>query len=181
MLDGAQVPDGQFESAYRDNFGFVWRTLARHGVAASGLEDAAQEVFIIVHRQWGAWVGRASMRAWLFGVARRVASSQRRTVDRHVAKLRSIPRANPPAGFDEVIAARERLDRLAAAIDALPQERRDVFVLAEVEGLASPEIADALGINLNTVYSRLRRARLAIAETMASDAVEDGRMRRSGA
>jgi RNA polymerase sigma-70 factor (ECF subfamily) len=157
-----------FDAAYRAHFGFVWRVLARQGVPAASLEDAVQEVFMVAHRHWGAWDGRASIRAYLFGVARRVAATSRRTQARQRNKLDAMPERSPEVALDDQFDDRERLDHLAAAIDQLDPERRDVFVLSDVEGLSAPEIADALGCKLNTVYSRLRRARASVIEAMAS-------------
>lgn len=158
----------EFDAAYRANFGFVWRVLARQGVPDAALEDAAQEVFMVAHRHWGAWHGRASIRAYLFGVARRVAATSRRTQQRQRNKLDNMPARSPEAGLDDQFDDRQRLDHLAATIDQLDPERRDVFVLSDIEGLSAPEIADALGCKLNTVYSRLRRARARVIEAMAS-------------
>jgi RNA polymerase sigma-70 factor (ECF subfamily) len=158
----------EFDAAYRAHFGFVWRALARQGVPAAVLEDAAQEVFMVVHRHWGAWHGRASLRAYLFGVVRRVAATSRRTHERQRDKLGGMPARAPEVALDDQFADRQRLNRLAAAIAQLDPERRDVFVLSDIEGLSAPEIADALGCKLNTVYSRLRRARATLIDAMAA-------------
>lgn len=158
----------EFDAAYRAHFGFVWRVLARQGVPAAALEDAVQEVFMVTHRQWGAWDGRASIRAYLFGIARRVAATSRRTQQRQRNKLDALPSHSPESGLDDQFDDRQRLDHLAAAIERLDPERRDVFVLSDIEGLSAPEIADALGCKLNTVYSRLRRARAMVIEEMVS-------------
>ncbi len=156
----------EFTAVYRDHADFVWRTLARRGVAVADLEDATQEVFVVTHRRWGAWEGRASIRAWLFGVARHVATTYHRSEGRQRRKLDALlpPSDEPP--LDDRIDAQTRLDALAAAIAALDPERRDVFVLADIEGFSAPEIADALDCKLNTVYSRLRRARATVAAAM---------------
>jgi RNA polymerase sigma-70 factor (ECF subfamily) len=158
----------EFDAAYRAHFGFVWRVLARQGVPDAALEDAVQEVFMVAHRHWGAWDGRASLRAYLFGVARRVAATSRRTHQRHRNKLDAMPERAPEVAIDDQFDDRQRLDHLAAAIAQLEPERQDVIVLSDIEGLSAPEIADALGCKLNTVYSRLRRARRVVAEAMAS-------------
>jgi RNA polymerase sigma-70 factor, ECF subfamily len=158
----------EFDAAYRAHFGFVWRVLARQGVPAAALEDAVQEVFMVAHHHWGAWHGRASIRAYLFGVARRVAATSRRTHQRQRNKLDAMPARSPEVALDDQFDDRRRLDHLATAIDQLHPDRRDVFVLSDVEGLSAPEIADALGCKLNTVYSRLRRARASVIEAMAS-------------
>ncbi|HLT35523.1 MAG TPA: RNA polymerase sigma factor [Enhygromyxa sp.] len=168
----------EFTQTYRAHVGLVWRALARRNVAAADLEDTTQEVFMIAHRRWGAWEGHTSLRVWLFGVARHVANAYHRGARRQQRKLDALP---PPADqplLDHRVDAQARLDALAVAIQALPPDRRDVFVLADVEGFSAPEIAEALGCKLNTVYSRLRRARVAINETMAEP--NPGQERRDG-
>src|SRR5687768_5089296 len=91
----------EFDAAYRAHFGFVWRMLARQGVPSSALEDAAQEVFMVAHRHWGAWHGRASIRAYLFGVARRVAATSRRTQQRQRNKLAQMPARSVEVALDD--------------------------------------------------------------------------------
>lgn len=150
----------EFRALYRANFAYAWRVLARFGVPDAHLDDAAQEVFVVVLRRFGEWQGAASFQAWLYGVARRVASTHRRGQRRHARKLDALAQSRREGPIlEERLQERERLDALAAAIERLPPERREVFVLADVEGLSAPEIAAALGCKVNTVYSRLRRAR----------------------
>jgi RNA polymerase sigma-70 factor (ECF subfamily) len=149
----------EFEALYDEQFAFVWRSLRSFGVSQASLEDATQDVFVVVYRRFGAWEQLPSLRAWLHGVARRVAASRRRTDQRHHRKLEALPRAENVHAIDERVDARQQLTRIAAAIDALAPERREVYVLAEIEGMRPPEIAAVLGCKLNTVYSRLRRAR----------------------
>jgi RNA polymerase sigma-70 factor (ECF subfamily) len=166
-IDSLPVDPTELEALYREHFAFVWRTLRRFAVADSHLEDAAQEVFLIAHRRFGAWHEWSSPRAWLFGVARRVAADHRRSRDRHARKLAALPELDGPPRiderFDERLDQQERLRVVAEAIAALAPERRTVYVLAELEGLSGPEIAQACELELNTVYSRLRRARRDVA------------------
>lgn len=166
MPDRAALSD-EFAEAYRAHVDFVWRALARRGVPEEQLEDATQEVFVIMHRRWGAWGPGGSPRAWLYGVVRRVASTQHRARRRRTRKLAALPAPVDPPPIDQHLADRHRLDALARVIDQLEPERRDVFVLIDLEGLSAPEAAAALGCKLNTVYSRLRRARASIAQAMA--------------
>ena len=67
-----------FDAVYREHFPFVWRNLRRLGVAESHVEDAAQEVWVVVHRRLREFEGRSSMRTWLFGITMRTASDHRR-------------------------------------------------------------------------------------------------------
>jgi RNA polymerase sigma-70 factor (ECF subfamily) len=146
-----------FDELYRAHFGFVWRMLRRQGVPIPQLEDAAQEVFIVVHRNLERW-DPDMPRSWLFGIARRVASDVRRSRDRADRKLRAVAlvgertTADPSGRVD----AAEFVARVLAQMD---EEKRMVFTLIDIEGLSATEAADALGANVNTVYSRLRAAR----------------------
>lgn len=147
----------EFEALYHEHFAFVWRTLRRFGVGDASLDDATQDVFVVAHRRFGTW--ESSPRVWLHGVAKRVASKHRRGADRHARKLAALPSPSEARAIDEHLVARSELERIAAALDRLAPERREVYVLAELEQLSAPEIAELLGCKLNTVYSRLRRAR----------------------
>jgi RNA polymerase sigma-70 factor, ECF subfamily len=149
----------EFEALYHEHFAFVWRTLRRFGVPPAAVDDATQDVFVVVHRRFGAWESGGSVRAWLHGVAKRVAAKHRRGSERHDRKIAALPVPARPRALDEQVGDRSRLERIAEAIDGLSPERREVYVLADLEGLSAPEIAVALDCKLNTVYSRLRRAR----------------------
>jgi RNA polymerase sigma-70 factor (ECF subfamily) len=156
----------EFAEAYRTHVDFVWRVLARCGVPDEQLEDATQEVFVIMHRRWGAW-GSGPQRAWLYGVTRRVASTQHRTRQRRRRKHDALPTPPEPPRADERLEDQHRFDAFMRTLEQLDAERRDAFVLIELEGLSAPEAAATLDCKLNTIYSRLRRARVAIARAMA--------------
>lgn len=147
-----------FEAVYAAHFRGVWRTLHRLGVGRSQLDDAAQDVFVVVYRRFGEFDGR-SLRGWLYAIAVRVASDYRR----RPWQRRSVPltdvvvdSAPDPARASELSESVRLLHDLLAE---LPDEQRVVFVLGELEQLTAPEIAKALELNLNTVYSRQRAAR----------------------
>ena len=69
-----QPPLG-FDAIYDEYFPFVWRTLHRLGVPKTELDDAAQEVFLVVHRKLDTYDRTSSVRTWLFGVAQLTARS----------------------------------------------------------------------------------------------------------
>lgn len=163
----------EFEALYDEHFAFVWRALRAFGVPAQSLDDATQDVFLVVHRRFGTWGDASSIRAWLWGVARRVASARRRTDERHRRKLEALPRPDDPRSLEGRADARHRLERIAEAIDSLAPRRREVYVLAELEGLRPPEIAGLLGCKLNTVYSRLRRAREDLSAALVRAGLDD--------
>jgi RNA polymerase sigma-70 factor (ECF subfamily) len=162
----------EFEALYAEHFAFVWRALRAFGVPPEILEDATQDVFVIMHRRFGAW-DEGAIRPWLGGVARRVASARRRSLERHHRRIAALPEPQDVRTIEATADARHRLERIATAIDALSPERREVFVLAELEGMRPPEIAGLLGCNLNTVYSRLRRAREDLSRALVHAGLDD--------
>jgi len=166
---GAEVSVPTFDQVYRQHFDFVWRVVRRLGVAERAIEDAVQDVFIVVHRRLPEFEGRSSIKTWLYAIARRVAHDHRRRAGR---KERA---DEPSAGLAdergrsprEGAAVAEAGRVLHALLAGLPPAQRDVFVLAELEQMTAPEIAAAVGANVNTVYSRLRLARAAFNQAVA--------------
>jgi RNA polymerase sigma-70 factor, ECF subfamily len=148
-----------FEAIYARHFRAIWRTLRRLGVRDAQLDDAAQDVFVVVHRKLASFDGR-SLRGWLYAIAVRVASDHRREASRRalVPLTDSLTDAAAgPARVSELNDSVRLLHRLLAQLDLA---KRSVFVLGELEQLSAPEIAEALNVNLNTVYARQRAARL---------------------
>jgi RNA polymerase sigma-70 factor (ECF subfamily) len=146
-----------FAALYESEFAYVWRNLRRLGVSDAQLDDATQDVFLVVHRRIADFESRSKIRTWIFGIVLRVASTYRRTAARR--------RTEPLGEHATEFAAEDMVDRAQAGrllrrlLDDLDDDRRAVFVMAELEQMTAPEIAAALGVNLNTVYSRLRTAR----------------------
>jgi RNA polymerase sigma-70 factor (ECF subfamily) len=148
-----------FAAVFERHHDFVWRSLGWLGVAKHAIDDATQDVFIVVHRRLPDYDPATPMRSWLYGIARRIADKYRVRMARSGA-LRLLPDAHAPAP-DEILERREAADLIEGFLASLPAEQREVFVLAELEGLRMPEIAAAIDAKLNTVYSRLRLARRA--------------------
>lgn len=152
------TPDSaEFGALYRQHFAAVWRTLRRLGVAPAFVEDAAQEVFLTAFRRWDDFEGRSSQRTWLLGIAIRVASDARRK--QRPTEAVSEAWASGASGPEAVTAAREAVRQVEALLAQVDAERREVLVLVDVEGYSVPEVAEATGVNLNTLYTRLRSAR----------------------
>lgn len=150
----------QFREIYDEYFNFVHRTARRLGVHERSLDDAAQDVFVVVHRRLGDFEGRSGIKTWLYGITRRVAKDYRRRVGRKERGM--VPTeglASEVNSPDENAARRQAAEVLEAILSGLDPAKREVFVLAEMEQMTAPEISDALSVNLNTIYSRLRNAR----------------------
>jgi RNA polymerase sigma-70 factor (ECF subfamily) len=155
---------------YDTHVDFVWRNLRRLGVPTAEADDRAQEVFVIAHRRFDQFEDRGhGPRAWLFQIVLRVASDARRHRRRHpedpdggVAEARE---STEPQQTVE-LARREALDCLDRALATIDVNRRAVLVLHEIEEMTAPEIAEVLSIPLNTVYSRLRVARVELEQAV---------------
>jgi RNA polymerase sigma-70 factor (ECF subfamily) len=159
-----QTEPSDFEAIYEEHAAGVWRLLQRLGVPESGLEDAVQEVFLIAHRRLPGFRGDSTLKTWLGGIAIRVAKDVRRSFSRkggreEPLKEDSRPLEVPPS-MEESLGHREELTRVLLLLEQLGEELRTIFVCAEFEGMTAPEISAATGVNLNTVYARLRTARL---------------------
>ena len=156
-----------FEQIYDEYFAFAWSNLRRFGVRDRYLEDAVQDLFLVVHRRLGEFEGRSSLRTWLAGIAWRVASDYRRQESRkgggEPLTDTFAAKTHDPHGLAVHAEAMRQLDHLLRQLD---DDKRVVFVLTELEEMSVPEIAEAIGVNLNTVYARLRAARKAFNEAL---------------
>jgi RNA polymerase sigma-70 factor, ECF subfamily len=158
----ARRPALDLESIYRMHHGLVWRSLRGLGVPEHAVDDAVQDVFIIVHRRRGDFDGRVSVRRWVLGIARNVALKARERMARELARVEPVsqePHAHDVPAPDERLARQQAAAFVHRFLDRLDSDKRSVFVLMDVEGLSAPEVAELLEIKLNTVYSRLRVAR----------------------
>lgn len=152
----------QVEQLFRRHASFVYRALCRLNVPSADVEDALQEVFMVVARKLEHYEDRGSIKAWLFAIARQVALTMRRAESRSYARKE---RVLVSSVIESVPSPEDQLARQQAAsfvrdlLARLDPDQAMVFYLAEVEGFTVPEIAASLDLNLNTVYGRLRLAR----------------------
>ncbi|HEX6836979.1 MAG TPA: sigma-70 family RNA polymerase sigma factor [Polyangia bacterium] len=163
----ATPPSVEFPAIYRAEFGYVWSTLRRLGVDQRDLRDLCHDVFVVVFTNLAAYDPRRPLRPWLFGIAFRIASNDRRSARRR----REIPvardaQASAPLA-DEVMLRNERQRLVLRALEEMDLDKRAVFVMHDIDGHVMPEIAATLGIPINTAYSRLRLARADFAAAVA--------------
>jgi RNA polymerase sigma-70 factor (ECF subfamily) len=129
-------------------------------VPAASQDDAAQEVFVVVHRRLPEFRGESSVRTWLYGIVRNIASNVRRS-QRRKGGLEELQDNEPSEQPDPLrnLETREAADFVQQFLGGLDDNKRDLFVLAIIEQLSMPEIAPILGVPLNTAYTRLRTLR----------------------
>ncbi|WP_169927972.1 RNA polymerase sigma factor [Labilithrix luteola] len=149
-----------FDEVYERYLPFVWRVLRTLELPTWAIDDAVQEVFVVVHRRLSEFEGRSDIRTWLFRVATWVAANERRRVKAN-APHELIDEAIPDNadGPFEVVVRSETIRTLERVLDRMDSEKRMVLVLMDIEEMKATELAEIFGINVNTVYSRLRLAR----------------------
>jgi RNA polymerase sigma-70 factor, ECF subfamily len=167
-----------FDQVYAAEFAFVWRNLRRLGVEEAALRDAAQDVFVVVHRRLGDFEGRAPLRSWIYSIVTRVARQYRRTRERKelrdVEDPERIPDSSLPTPEDGA-ARGQALRLLVSLLETLDDDKREALVLCDLEGMTVPEVAAAVGSNVNTVYSRVRAARQQLRELLARHNAREAR------
>jgi RNA polymerase sigma-70 factor (ECF subfamily) len=150
----------QLSQLFEENAAFVWRTLRRLGVAQADLEDATQEVFMVVHKRLDQYEERASIRGWLYAICLRVGSRQRRTIMRRRENVVcEFPEVAVDADQELGVSLRQSLQLGQQLLAALPEKQRMVFMLYEVDHMSMAEIAEVVGCPIQTAYARLHKAR----------------------
>jgi RNA polymerase sigma-70 factor (ECF subfamily) len=163
----------RFHALYRQQFDFVFRNLRRLGVPPAQVDDALQDVFLVVLRHLDKYEAGSRSKAWLFAIALRVASNYRRSKrrrDNHINgsafDVDGFSASSEHSPFDRAATA-QAVGLLRTFLDSIDDDKRSVFIMTELEQMSAPEIAAALRVNLNTVYARIRAARREFARAVA--------------
>ena len=163
---------------YRRHKGPVYRFALLWSGAPAVAADVTQDVFVhLLTRAEDFDASRGPLQPWLLGIARNFVRRRTGTQAREeehdpdALELPMLADAAPPAP-DDALAARRDVDRLRSAIAALPPHYRDVLVLVELTERSYADAAAICGCELNTVRSRLSRARGLLARALDLDAVE---------
>jgi RNA polymerase sigma-70 factor (ECF subfamily) len=167
----------------------IYSLLARTVVDRADAADLTQEVFVKVFRKIGSFHGESSLRTWIYRIALREASNQRRWWARHKQQEIPIeqevtePGARTPVYLKEMLVdpaespfdAAERAEnreRVERALMAVPEPYRTTLILRDVEGFVYEEVAEVQGVNLGTVKSRLVRGRAMLKKLLNRQAPE---------
>jgi RNA polymerase sigma-70 factor, ECF subfamily len=143
-------------------------------LAPSHLQDLSQDVFLAIHDAAPKYQERGKLRSWLVSVALRTARSRRRQFWRRHAALTTTSKAMELSSRspEAQVAARLEVDR---AVAALPEVQREALFLHVAHDMTPDEIAAALGIKQNTVWTRLHRARRTMMQALGHAATKDSR------
>jgi RNA polymerase sigma-70 factor (ECF subfamily) len=144
--------------AFSRELDYILRTLRRLGAPRRDVEDLAHEVFLVLHKNWHTYDPSRPLRAYLSGIAFRVASSNRRRTWRETtfAVVDTHDHAPMP---DKALEAKRARALVLAALACIPLPRRAVLAMHDLDEIPMRDIARELSIPLFTAYSRLRKAR----------------------
>lgn len=162
-IDAAAAGDVvAFRALYDEHFEFVHRQVARivgpRGRGTGEVEDVVQEVFVQVFRSLSSYRNESKFTTWLYRLTYNVAVSHLRKSPRTV-QLADWRPLHEPIDTWAMLEARDLCRVLYAAIEQVPEDHREAFMLFEIEGLKLREIADLTGEQINTVAARVRRTR----------------------
>jgi RNA polymerase sigma-70 factor, ECF subfamily len=152
--------DLHFPAIFAEHAPYVLRVMRHLGIPPGDLQDQCQEVFVAVFRGLSSFSGRSSLRTWIYGICLRVASNHRRRA--HIRRERPCsepPEQSLPPPQHERFEQRETQESLQRLLAALDPDKREVFVLYELEEMSMKEVAEVCGCPLQTAYSRLHAAR----------------------
>src|SRR5690606_21909342 len=159
--EAGRLPASALRRLVEEHYDFIWRLLARLNVSPPEVDDAAQQVFMVLVSREGLTLKEGSERAFLYGVALRVAKEFRRKSQSQLKHFAPDPeslvdRSQDAEASAQRSQARRQLDQI---LETMPDSLKEAFILFEIEDLSVPQIAELLAIPTGTVASRLRRAR----------------------
>jgi RNA polymerase sigma-70 factor, ECF subfamily len=181
----ADRPGPSVDAVYEEHFRYVWRCLRALGLAGAQVDDAIHDVFLVVQQKLPTFDGGVKVTTWLYAICIRVARRYRWAARKDAWRFAAIDDEPDSSGEpnptwqrdpEQAMERGERLSLAQRALERLEDEKREAFVLSQVEQMSAPEIAEIMGVPLNTVYSRIRAAKLAFqAEIRRLELVTRGR------
>jgi RNA polymerase sigma-70 factor (ECF subfamily) len=148
--------------AFDRELDYVFATLRRLGAAPHEVEDLAQEVFVVLYRKWDTLDTSRPLRPYLFGIAFRIFSAQRRRRIREVLSPNFEPDADG-SDPEDALQSKQAVELLLAALESVPLARRAVVIMHDLDETPIADIAHHLCITRFGAYARLRKGRKELA------------------
>jgi len=158
-------PEEACVAAFDRDLDYVFESLRRLGARSAELEDLAQEVFLVLYRNWATLDTSRTLRPYLFGIAFRLVAAHKRRRAREVY-YPSLEAVDGAAGQEQGIQARESSALLLAALELVPLTRRAVIIMRELDEVPVSVIAETLAITRFGVHARLRKGRIELARAV---------------
>lgn len=153
----------QWRTFYEENWRWIYQVVRRVGGHDIEVEDAVQDVFVVLANKLHTFEGRSQLRTWVYRICLNVTSEHRRRRQRqrrieHAASMVAFWREGPQTS-ERILEARGDAALVQQILAKMGERKREVFVLREVEQLSGDDVAEVLGIPSATVRTRLFHAR----------------------
>jgi len=146
----------------------IYRFSLRMCRNAADADDVLQDTLLSIARHLGDFAGRSSLSSWVFALTRSACSRRHRGMKNRPAQsldaVANLPSTHPSP--EEDAGKRQLTEALTEALDQIADPYREVLLLRDVEGLSAQEAAEALGVSVDALKSRLHRARQALREAL---------------
>jgi RNA polymerase sigma-70 factor (ECF subfamily) len=162
IIEASEGSTEAFESIYKEYSGFVYNVAFRVVNNIDEAEEVTQEVFLTVYRKLKSFKFKSSLKTWVYRIAVNMAIdyARKRSREQHHTVLYEDNKLNKTIDSAGEEIEREQQEKIISTLlEALSPNQRVCIVLRSIEGLSYQEIAESLNININTVRSRLKRAR----------------------
>ncbi len=150
------TPDSACLQLFERELDYIFASLRRLGAAPHQLEDLAQELFLVLRRNWADLDTTRSLRPYLFGIAFRLVSAQRRRRVREVL-CPDFEIHGTSLDPEDWLQSKQAVELLLAALESLPIARRAVVIMHDLDEIPIADIARQLSISRFGAYARLRR------------------------
>ncbi|MFH1655668.1 MAG: RNA polymerase sigma factor [Candidatus Omnitrophota bacterium] len=162
LIQAATGNINSFEQVYKATADFVYSVALRVTNNAQDAEDVTQDVFLKIHKNLKSFQFRSSFKTWVYRITVNTAINVSKKTSKELNRRADFDKLIQSQGDEPQEAAFDKEDnesQIKSLLDKLNPDQRVCIVLREIQGLSYEEIAKALKININTVRSRLKRAR----------------------
>ncbi len=163
IIEASEGNTDAFESIYKAHSDFVYNVAYRTVNNIDEAQEVTQEVFLVIYCKLKSFKFKSSLRTWIYRIAVNMAIDYARKKSReqeHTILCEDINKLTKAVDFvDEKIEREQKEKNISTLLEALSPNQRVCIILRSIEGLRYQEIAKSLNININTVRSRLKRAR----------------------
>ena len=177
IIQAAKEDIGAFEIIYKNSVNFVYSIALSITKNIDTSEDITQEVFIKIYKNLNKFRFRSNFKTWIYRIAINTAINAYKKISKETGKRDDFDLALKTQyvsdATEEIIGRKDSEKQLLSFLDTLNADQRTCIILREIEGLSYKEISGVLKININTVRSRLKRARIALLASKKKGVIKD--------
>ncbi len=177
IIQASKGDIGAFEIIYKTSADFVYSIALSITKNIDTAEDITQEVFIKIYKNLKKFQFRSTFKTWIYRIAINTAINDYKKRSKEMGKrddFEVVLKTHYVNDItEEIIGRKDKERQLLSFLDTLNKEQRTCIILREIERLSYKEISEVLKININTVRSRLKRARIALLACRKKGVIKD--------